>query len=43
MFQFRGITVNDAGRYVCRAQNSAGTAEGVAEVVVKGNLFFFKV
>ncbi|XP_043237332.1 basement membrane-specific heparan sulfate proteoglycan core protein-like isoform X3 [Amphibalanus amphitrite] len=31
---FRGIAVTDAGRYVCTAENSAGRAEGVAEVIV---------
>ena len=34
--QFRGIAVTDAGRYVCTAENSAGRAEGVAEVIVSG-------
>jgi hypothetical protein len=34
--QFRGIAVSDAGRYVCRAENSDGTAEGLAEVIVNG-------
>lgn len=41
---FNGITVDDAGRYLCTAVNAAGKAEGVAEVVVNGNselLFLF--
>ncbi|XP_048508165.1 basement membrane-specific heparan sulfate proteoglycan core protein isoform X9 [Athalia rosae] len=32
--QFNGITSADAGRYLCRATNAVGTAEGVAEVLV---------
>ena len=36
VLQFRGIAVSDAGRYVCRASNSAGQAEAVAEVIVLG-------
>ncbi|XP_065222037.1 basement membrane-specific heparan sulfate proteoglycan core protein isoform X4 [Planococcus citri] len=31
---FRGITVNDAGQYVCTARNTWGEAEAVAEVQV---------
>ncbi|KAF2367998.1 Laminin G domain [Trinorchestia longiramus] len=31
---FRGITPSDAGQYVCKAVNEAGTATAVAEVVV---------
>nr|CAD7571475.1 unnamed protein product [Timema californicum] len=34
LLQFRGIAVSDAGRYVCRARNSEGEAEAVAEVIV---------
>ena len=36
VLQFRGIAVSDAGRYLCRASNSAGQAEAVAEVIVLG-------
>ncbi|XP_070527632.1 basement membrane-specific heparan sulfate proteoglycan core protein isoform X2 [Cardiocondyla obscurior] len=32
--QFHGITYSDAGKYVCKATNTAGTAEAVAEVLV---------
>ncbi|XP_024875337.1 basement membrane-specific heparan sulfate proteoglycan core protein-like isoform X2 [Temnothorax curvispinosus] len=32
--QFHGITYSDAGKYVCKATNPAGTAEAVAEVLV---------
>ncbi|XP_076180736.1 terribly reduced optic lobes isoform X6 [Ptiloglossa arizonensis] len=32
--QFHGITYSDAGKYVCKATNDAGTAEAVAEVLV---------
>ncbi|XP_071582358.1 basement membrane-specific heparan sulfate proteoglycan core protein isoform X12 [Temnothorax nylanderi] len=32
--QFHGITYSDAGKYVCKATNAAGTAEAVAEVLV---------
>ncbi|CAG0883138.1 unnamed protein product [Darwinula stevensoni] len=35
--RFQGIQVSDAGRYVCKAQNAAGSAEGIAEVVVNEN------
>ncbi|XP_037075728.1 basement membrane-specific heparan sulfate proteoglycan core protein-like isoform X4 [Pollicipes pollicipes] len=31
---FRGISVSDAGRYLCTAVNSAGRSEGVTEVIV---------
>ncbi|GAB6018614.1 hypothetical protein CHUAL_000299 [Chamberlinius hualienensis] len=31
---FRGVNVEDAGRYVCTARNHVGTSEGVAEVYV---------
>merc|ERR1719334_2928286 len=34
--QFRNIAVSDAGRYVCRASNNAGTSQAVAEVIVDG-------
>ncbi|CAK9818273.1 Basement membrane-specific heparan sulfate proteoglycan core protein [Anthophora quadrimaculata] len=34
LLQFRGITYSDAGKYVCKATNDAGTAEAVAEVLV---------
>jgi len=34
--QFQGISVSDAGRYVCRATNRDGSAEAVAEVIVEG-------
>ncbi|RLU19726.1 hypothetical protein DMN91_008283 [Ooceraea biroi] len=32
--RFHGITYSDAGKYVCKATNGAGTAEAVAEVLV---------
>ncbi|XP_039313929.1 basement membrane-specific heparan sulfate proteoglycan core protein isoform X5 [Solenopsis invicta] len=34
ILQFHGITYADAGKYVCKATNAAGTAEAVAEVLV---------
>ncbi|KAK7602792.1 hypothetical protein V9T40_006766, partial [Parthenolecanium corni] len=34
LLQFRGISVYDAGRYVCRAENYVGQATAVAEVLV---------
>ncbi|CAL1682411.1 unnamed protein product [Lasius platythorax] len=34
ILQFHGITYSDAGKYVCKATNGAGTAEAVAEVLV---------
>ncbi|XP_053982835.1 basement membrane-specific heparan sulfate proteoglycan core protein-like isoform X1 [Hylaeus volcanicus] len=34
ILQFHGITYSDAGKYVCKATNDAGTAEAVAEVLV---------
>ncbi|XP_018343803.1 PREDICTED: basement membrane-specific heparan sulfate proteoglycan core protein isoform X2 [Trachymyrmex septentrionalis] len=34
ILQFHGITYSDAGKYVCKATNAAGTAEAVAEVLV---------
>ncbi|KAK2578017.1 hypothetical protein KPH14_008439 [Odynerus spinipes] len=34
VLQFHGITYSDAGKYVCKATNEAGTAEAVAEVLV---------
>ncbi|XP_061934457.1 basement membrane-specific heparan sulfate proteoglycan core protein isoform X42 [Apis cerana] len=34
LLQFHGITYSDAGKYVCKATNDAGTAEAVAEVLV---------
>lgn len=34
VLRFHGITYNDAGKYVCKATNNAGTAEAVAEVLV---------
>jgi hypothetical protein len=43
VLQFRGIAVSDAGRYLCRARNSAGEAEAVAEVVVSGEWTSFLV
>lgn len=36
LLQFHGITYSDAGKYVCKATNDAGTAEAVAEVLVNG-------
>jgi hypothetical protein len=41
LLQFHGIAVSDAGRYLCRARNSAGEAEAVAEVVVSGKYTCF--
>ncbi|XP_076684002.1 terribly reduced optic lobes isoform X2 [Andrena cerasifolii] len=34
VLHFHGITYSDAGKYVCKASNDAGTAEAVAEVLV---------
>ncbi|XP_075540320.1 terribly reduced optic lobes isoform X24 [Dermacentor variabilis] len=34
ILEFRGISVTDAGRYICTAANAAGEAEGVADVRV---------
>ncbi|XP_024936745.1 basement membrane-specific heparan sulfate proteoglycan core protein [Cephus cinctus] len=34
VLQFHGITLFDAGKYVCKATNAVGTAEAVAEVLV---------
>uniref|UniRef100_T1IKD2 Basement membrane-specific heparan sulfate proteoglycan core protein n=1 Tax=Strigamia maritima TaxID=126957 RepID=T1IKD2_STRMM len=34
LLQFRGITIPDAGRYLCTAKNPAGQAEAIAEVSV---------
>ncbi|XP_017794098.1 PREDICTED: basement membrane-specific heparan sulfate proteoglycan core protein isoform X2 [Habropoda laboriosa] len=34
VLQFHGITYSDAGKYLCKATNEAGTAEAVAEVLV---------
>ncbi|XP_011864496.1 PREDICTED: basement membrane-specific heparan sulfate proteoglycan core protein isoform X15 [Vollenhovia emeryi] len=34
ILQFHGITYSDAGKYVCKATNAAGTADAVAEVLV---------
>lgn len=39
VLQFHGIAYSDAGKYVCKATNAAGTAEAVAEVLVNGNYF----
>lgn len=39
VLQFHGIAYSDAGKYVCKASNDAGTAEAVAEVLVNGGLF----
>lgn len=36
ILQFHGITFSDAGKYICKATNGAGTAEAVAEVSVNG-------
>lgn len=36
VLEFRGIQVNDAGRYICTAINAAGRAEAPAEVVING-------
>ncbi|XP_046397627.1 basement membrane-specific heparan sulfate proteoglycan core protein-like isoform X3 [Ischnura elegans] len=38
---FRGIEVSDAGHYRCIARNSAGEADGVANIIVTGSLPFF--
>lgn len=34
VLEFRGISVTDAGRYICTAANAAGKAEGIADVRV---------
>lgn len=34
--QFRRITEQDEGRYLCKAVNNVGDAESVAEVIVIG-------
>lgn len=39
--QFRTISVDDAGKYLCTAANDVGQAEAVAEVLVLGMYFFF--
>lgn len=38
LLHFRGIQLSDAGTYRCRAVNSIGEADAVAEVVVQGTL-----
>ncbi|XP_057332116.1 basement membrane-specific heparan sulfate proteoglycan core protein isoform X8 [Microplitis mediator] len=39
LLQFHGIMYEDAGKYVCKATNDAGTAEAVAEVLVNENTY----
>ncbi|XP_023290722.1 basement membrane-specific heparan sulfate proteoglycan core protein [Orussus abietinus] len=39
LLQFHGIAFADAGKYVCKATNDAGTAEAVAEVLVNEHVF----
>ncbi|XP_015437459.1 PREDICTED: basement membrane-specific heparan sulfate proteoglycan core protein [Dufourea novaeangliae] len=39
ILQFHGITYSDAGKYVCKATNDAGTAEAVAEVLVNEHIY----
>lgn len=39
--QFRTISVDDAGKYLCKASNQAGEAEAVAEVLVLSKYFYF--
>ncbi|XP_035741558.1 basement membrane-specific heparan sulfate proteoglycan core protein-like isoform X32 [Vespa mandarinia] len=39
VLQFHGITYSDAGKYVCKATNEAGTAEAVAEVIVNEHTY----
>ncbi|XP_063983584.1 basement membrane-specific heparan sulfate proteoglycan core protein-like isoform X16 [Diachasmimorpha longicaudata] len=39
VLRFHGITYTDAGKYVCKATNSAGTAEAVAEVLVNAEIY----
>ncbi|XP_076631096.1 terribly reduced optic lobes isoform X1 [Colletes latitarsis] len=39
VLQFHGITYDDAGKYVCKAMNAAGTADAVAEVLVNENSY----
>ncbi|XP_034945971.1 basement membrane-specific heparan sulfate proteoglycan core protein isoform X4 [Chelonus insularis] len=39
VLRFHGITYADAGKYVCKATNDAGTAEAVAEVLVNENTY----
>lgn len=36
LLRFSAISVDDAGRYLCRAVNNAGEAEATAEVIVVG-------
>lgn len=36
---FNRIQVADEGKYRCRATNSAGEADGVAEVIVQGIIY----
>ncbi|CAG9863069.1 unnamed protein product [Phyllotreta striolata] len=36
--RFNNIQLQDAGRYLCRANNRAGTAEAVADVIVEENV-----
>ena len=40
VIEFRSIAVSDAGRYVCTGDNTAGTAQAIAEVVVQGEWVF---
>lgn len=42
---FQRIQTSDAGKYRCTAVNSGGEADGVAEVIVQGTVFFnvFKI
>lgn len=39
VLNFRSISTEDAGRYLCRARNSVGEAEAIAEVIVIGKYF----
>lgn len=39
VLNFRSISVQDAGKYLCRAVNYAGEADAIAEVIVLGNIF----
>ena len=34
-FQFTSIAEEDAGRYICLAENQAGHSEGIAEIIVR--------
>ena len=35
------VVVDDAGRYVCLASNSAGSERRIIELIVQGNVVIF--